>query len=157
MESSSGLVYTVLGFSILAILLVLMRRRPARPASPGSLEGRRQDVQEKLERLVVEIQDLSREAVAKLDTRIRMMNQLLVECETKIRSLETAIGRAAPHEPAVTEPEPPPRATNPLHEQVYGLQDQGKDVDGICGATGLERGEIELILGLRNVPPPGRS
>jgi hypothetical protein len=36
-----------------------------------------------------------------------------------------------------------------LHDQVYALRDAGQDVAAIGQATGLEKGEVELILGLR--------
>ena len=45
----------------------------------------------------------------------------------------------------------PARPANPLHDQVYSLKDSGKTVFDICSATGLEKGEVELILGLRNM------
>jgi hypothetical protein len=153
MDSPPGALYAILGFSVLAILLVVMRRRPASAAGPGGRDDRRRDVADRLERLVVEIQDLSRESVAKLDTRIRMMNQLLAECERATRNLEAAARAAAPgpRQEAATEPGPPPRVTRPLHEQVCRLHDQGKDLPEIGAATGLEKGEIELILGLRSM------
>ena len=45
------------------------------------------------------------------------------------------------------------RPPNPLHTEVYSLKDAGKDLNDICNATGLEKGEVELILGLRKMPP----
>jgi hypothetical protein len=33
------------------------------------------------------------------------------------------------------------------------LKDSGKELLDICAATGLEKGEVELILGLRGMPP----
>jgi hypothetical protein len=41
------------------------------------------------------------------------------------------------------------RPANPLHERVYALADSGKAVAEIGAETGLEKGEVELILGLR--------
>jgi hypothetical protein len=100
-----------------------------------------------LERLLAEIQDLSREHIARLDTKIRLLNQLLLDCDRKQKELEALLSRA-PAPPAVAA-----RPANPLHDQVYALHDSGKNLLEICGATGLEKGEVELILGLRRMPP----
>ena len=78
-----------------------------------------------------------------------MLNQLLLECDQKKRELEGLLGKSA--SPAAA-PKPAPRAANPLHDQVYTLQDSGKELLDICAATGLEKGEVELILGLRKMP-----
>src|SRR5262249_48366589 len=102
---------------------------------------------EELERLLTEIQDLSREHIARLDTKIRMLNQLLLECDQKKRELEELLAKAGGTAPAPA----PGKASNPLHSQVYSLQDAGKDIQDICEATGLEKGEVELILGLRKM------
>jgi hypothetical protein len=124
------------------------RRRPEGPP-PGTFDAGTRDARYELDRLLTDIQDLSREQIAKLDTKIRMLNQLLLECDHKKRELEDLLGRA-PSTP--TPPTIPQRPSNPLHDQVYSLQDSGKDLDAICSATGLEKGEVELILGLRTMP-----
>ena len=45
----------------------------------------------------------------------------------------------------------PAKPANPLHDQVYTLRDQGKSTAEISTETGRDIGEIELILGLRDV------
>jgi hypothetical protein len=143
--------------------VALLRFRP-RPGAgggrPGSFADGGELARAELERLVVEIQDLSREHIARLDAKIRLLSQLLAECDRKQKEIEALLSRpAAPGPAAAPKPEgtaPASRPPNPLHEQVYSLQDAGKDLLEICSATGLEKGEVELILGLRRVPPAGR-
>jgi hypothetical protein len=139
--------------------VALLRLRPrgiARGDRPGSFADAGELARAELERLVVEIQDLSREHIARLDAKIRLLSQLLAECDRKQKELESLLGRPSPAAPAKTEAAAPAaRAPNPLHEQVYSLRDAGKDLLEICNATGLEKGEVELILGLRQVPPAG--
>jgi hypothetical protein len=85
-----------------------------------------------------------------------MLNQLLLECDQKKREIEELLSRTAGI-PAATPPgmlpPGPSRPSNPLHSQVYTLKDSGKELLDICAATGLEKGEVELILGLRGMPP----
>jgi hypothetical protein len=131
-----------------AVVLPRLRRRRGEPRETlGSFGSSAGGAREELERLLTEIQDLSREHIARLDTKIRMLNQLLLECDQKKRELEALLGKTG----EAAEKSPSPRAPNPLHDQVYSLQDSGKEVLDICAATGLEKGEVELILGLRKM------
>lgn len=139
------LVVLVVAALFVAVILPRLRRRPDAPREPlGTFGAATGGTREELERLLTEIQDLSREHIARLDTKIRMLNQLLLECDQKKRELEALLGKAPPAEA-------PAKAANPLHDQVYTLQDSGKELLDICAATGLEKGEVELILGLRKM------
>lgn len=141
----------------IAVVLPRLRRGKSGPQDTlGSFGASSGGTREELERLLTEIQDLSREHIARLDTKIRMLNQLLLECDQKKKDLEDLIAKtsglpAAP--PEGTLPQGPHRTANPLHTQVYTLKDSGKELLDICAATGLEKGEVELILGLRGMPP----
>lgn len=138
--------YVFLILGVAALFVVMARRRARRPLdlrAPGSFDADVRDPRQELERLLVEIQDLSRDHIARLDTKIRLLNQLLLDCDRKKAELEALLGKS-------TSPAPPARAANPLHDQVYTLKDSGRDVAAICQATGLEKGEVELILGLRS-------
>jgi hypothetical protein len=146
-------VLLVVAALFVAVILPRLRRRRDGPQELlGSFGGSAGGAREELERLLTEIQDLSREHIARLDTKIRMLNQLLLECDQKKRELEALLGKtegaATAEPPAKT---PAARASNPLHDQVYSLQDSGKEILDICAATGLEKGEVELILGLRKM------
>ena len=72
--------------------------------------------------ILLEIQDLSRDHIAKLDTKIRLLTQLLQDCDRKKAEIEALLGRSTSPAPA------PGRPANPLHEQVYTLLDAGQDV-----------------------------
>ena len=146
---TTGVVLIVLVIAALFVAVVLprlRRRRDGPPETLGTFGAAAGGTREELERLLTEIQDLSREHIARLDTKIRMLNQLLLECDQKKKELEALLGKAPPAEPPA-----PARSANPLHDQVYTLQDSGKEILDICAATGLEKGEVELILGLRKM------
>lgn len=148
---TAGVVLVVLVVAALFIAVVLprLRRRQDGPRETlGSFGSAAGGAREELERLLTEIQDLSREHIARLDTKIRMLNQLLLECDQKKRELEALLGKAGI---APAETPAPAKPANPLHDQVYSLQDSGKEILDICAATGLEKGEVELILGLRKM------
>ena len=144
-------VFLVVAALFVAVVLPRLRRRRDEPRETlGTFGPAAGGAREELERLLTEIQDLSREHIARLDTKIRMLNQLLLECDQKKRELEELLGKAPSADPS-PKPAPAARATNPLHDQVYSLQDSGKEILDICAATGLEKGEVELILGLRKM------
>src|SRR2546425_379720 len=106
----------------------LRRRQSAMPERPGTFADATATSRDELERLLAEIQDLSREQIARLDTKIRLLNQLLIECDQKKKELETLLGRTVSAGLSRLEPPPPPRPANPLHDQVYALVDSGKSV-----------------------------
>jgi len=127
----------------LGAMLVIGRRRGAVAGAgrPGLFARESQEhAHDQLARLFGDVQDVTRERIAQLDTRIRVLQQLLGDADLRIRDLRAAAAPPAPARPA-----------NPLHERVYGLADAGKGVGDICAETGMEQGEIELILGLRKV------
>jgi hypothetical protein len=155
-KSTTAIFWVVLIVAALFVMFVLprLRRRKDGPRETlGSFGASAGGAREELERLLTEIQDLSREHIARLDTKIRMLNQLLLECDQKKRELEDLLAKSGGAAPGPATSAAPSRPANPLHSQVYTLQDSGKELLDICAATGLEKGEVELILGLRRMPP----
>ncbi len=137
-------VFLIVGVAALVFVMNRRRRREATDVRPpGAFEAPSRDPRGELEHLLAEIQELSRDHIARLDTKIRLLTQLLQDCDQKKRELEALLDRTPA--PAAKAAKP----AHPLHDQVYGLVDSGKDVSEICTATGLEKGEVELILGLR--------
>jgi len=139
----------VLGTALIAaaVLIIMIRRGQGRidPTRPGVFAREEGDrAREELARILADIQDLSREQIARLDTKLRMLQQLIIDADKRIAELKALQGGATPTAP-------PPRPVNPLHEKVFALADAGKPVDTICVETGLEKGEVDLILGLRKV------
>jgi hypothetical protein len=153
-QNTFWIVLAVLLLGVTVLLPRLRRRRPP-PASdrPGAFRDAEELARSELERLLADLQDISREQIARLDTKIRLLNQLLLDCDQKKKEIEELLEHRVGAGHSKVAPPPPPRPSLPLHDQVYSLQDAGKDVSDICGATGLEKGEVELILGLRKMPP----
>ena len=132
----------LLGAGLIAVSVA--RRRPPGAAPDGAEEIRRD-----LARLVEELRSSARGQVERLDREVRRLQETIAEAERARLALEEARLRAAPPAPAA----PAPRPANPLHSRVFELRDAGKDPADIGVETGLEVGEVELILGLRRMPP----
>jgi hypothetical protein len=124
------------------IVLALQRRAPAAAAPDASEEVRRE-----LARLVEELKGAVRQQVERLDREVRRVQEAVAEAERARAALEDARTRT---EPKPSAPVPP---ANPLHSRVFELRDAGKEPADIGVETGLEVGEVELILGLRRLPP----
>lgn len=90
-------------------------------------------LKETAERLMTEIEGLGRESRAEVETRVRVLAGLLTWADAVVERLEGA------------KPVPPP----PRFEEVYRLTDEGLDSAAIAERTSFERGEVELILGIR--------
>jgi hypothetical protein len=59
-------------------------------ATPSSVSPPARDLLSRLERQEVEFQELSREAIARLDNKIAILQRLLAEADAKIARLERA-------------------------------------------------------------------
>ena len=132
-----------LGIAVLALVMIWLTRlkTPAGPAADASEATRRE-----LGRLVDELKVAVRDQVDRLDREVRRLQEAVAEAERARVALEEARTRAAPRSSA-------PPAANPLHARVFELHDSGKEPADIGVETGLEVGEVELILGLRRMPP----
>ena len=110
-----------------AALALLFRRRTAPPESEQVLRDLHRTLQDQIDRLEASVRRL-KEATAEADRRRAELEALLK-----------------------TPPAPAPAAADPLHERVWRLRDEGRDPAAIAAETGLEPGEVSLILGLRNL------
>lgn len=154
-----GEVYFSLGFVVLVGSIIVTRiRSKKREARMGTFEepGADRKIRGELEELAVQVQEITREQIAKADVKIRMLNQLLIEADQKQKELEKLLVRELPpaeprESPPEESPREPSRPANPLHEQIFSLTDAGKTPEEICGETGLEIGEVEMILGIRKL------
>jgi len=133
---------------VLATVIVLARARQRRREAHGVFETRGVDsrVRDDLDSLIVQMQEVAREQIAKADVKIRMLNQLMSEADQKKRELEALLGQSPPPKPPA-----PTRSIPPLHEKVYHLHDGGKSPDDISRELTMEIGEVEMILGLRHL------
>jgi hypothetical protein len=138
-----------LGVVVLTALTFVQRAKMKRRAGvdlvdKGGGDGGKRDARESMEALFVQLQEFSRETLAKLDTKVRVLNELLTRAEARIEELKRlSVAGPKPAAPA------PGKPANPLHEKVFRLADSGNASTQIAAETGLERGEVELILGLR--------
>lgn len=151
MNSSNAFLYggALIVGSLFLMTLLRGRRRMSMPASRERIESLREqrDLEEGLERVLIELQDMSRKNIAILDTKMRLLQQLIVDADARIRTLRGE----APAPAASPAPSSPGGARDELHQKVFDMADRGLDAHQIGRELSLERGEIELILGLRKV------
>lgn len=148
---STPQILIVSGLAIVISMLLLSRSLRGRRKTENRLDQvnefrQRTEVRDGLDKLAVEIQELSRESIARLDTKIKILQALLTEADVRIARLQGA-------------PPPPPTpkgAALPVQKKVFDLADRGASVADIGRETGLERGEVELILGMRGLPPDSK-
>lgn len=138
-----------LAFIVLYLTFIRPRRRLAAPPESSGDAGRH--VRDDLDEIFIRLQEFSRETVARLDTKIRLLNQLVLDADARIAKLQELKGAPAPAPVAEAKPAPPPEPppANPAHRRIYELHDKGLTLPEIEGETGFEKGEIELILGMR--------
>lgn len=142
--------FLVLGFTLLAWRLARrdLSARAARSQAPAAAEWER--LREAVETLIA---DLERRAAA-AEGRI-------AAAEGRLRGAEVGAGRERDLAPPVAETRAPePDARQAEHDEryapVYELAAAGvADAGEIARRTGLGRGEVELILGLRARSRPG--
>jgi len=146
-EISPSLAGVLVLAGLIAIIFTLGRlikkHAPPRNAGgePALLPGRVDAVaearlREAADRLMTEIETLGRESRAEVETRVRVLAELLARADAVIEGLGGA---------GAAKPVPPP----PRFEEVYRLTDEGLDPAAIAERTSFERGEVELILGIR--------
>lgn len=143
----NGVWAVLFGVAVLTAMTFMQRAKLRKRAGvdlPGkSSDGDRREARESMEALFVQLQEFSRETLAKLDTKVRVLNELLTRAEARIEELKKLSAPGTLSAPSPSKP------VNPLHEKVYRLADAGRSPAEIAGDAGLERGEVELILGLR--------
>jgi len=105
---------------------------PGVPTGRGTAEADAR-LRDAADRLMAEIESVGKETRAEVETRVRVLAELLARADMVIDQIEG------------TEPVPPP----PRFEEVYRLADEGLDAAAIAEHTSFERGEVELILGIR--------
>jgi hypothetical protein len=140
----------LIGLGALGLAVVLLiasrRRTPAGDGSAAAAAAIRRD----MAKLVDDLRTAARDQVDRLDREVRRLKEAVAEAERARLALEETHSRARTAAPPAPRPEKP---ANPLHSRVFELRDSGKDPADIGVETGLEVGEVELILGLRRMPP----
>ncbi len=159
-------------FGVVLLVFIMMRMSARKSRQSGSTpQSHTRDHLAKLKEehgvkgdmreLMVELQELSRDINAKIDTRFAKLEVSIRTADERIdilnRLLRTADGRPTidtvvsedgqapllpPEQPQVGRAEPP-------HARIYDLADGGRNSIQIARETGKTPGEIELILSLR--------
>lgn len=145
----------VIGLVMLTLFLLMRSaRKGQKPQLTRSvnmdMNARQNDrVRQEISELLIELEEFKREYLGKIDTRIKTLNELILQADQRIqelKKLESSKPAAAKDTPK--KEELANNITNPMHKKVIELAGMGMTPDEISAATGLKKGEIELILGL---------
>lgn len=140
----------------IALMLVASKRRVSGKSGITDQQARsraisaqnKQQVRSDMERLLVDLQELSRQINAGIDTRFCKLEVLINNADEKIRQLQE-LGSDT-QKPAAKSPAPGRQPIDPERQMMYQLADSGKSPVQIAQATNKTAGEIELILALRH-------
>jgi len=136
-------------------------KRLSAAAPPPAIDVRQvRDIRGVVDRLLVEMEEISREMNARLDTKMAALEELIRQADQRLARLEslpsgppTGAAAAEPKPAASPEPAPPPEPPS-RYDSIYDLADQGLSASEISHRTGKPAGEVELILNLRANPRP---
>ena len=127
-----------------------------------------------MQNLLVEMAEMARQISAQLDTRSVKLEQLIVQADERIKELggqesrirEPGVGdqeneRVSEANPLAPDSRPLTPHSRPLppdpdlrHTEIYALADAGQSVGEIARTLSRPRGEVELILALRQSNAP---
>lgn len=135
-----------------------LQERPPQPASGG-------DIPAHYQRWETMMHQTARDLSGQLDSKMSALQSLVREAHSAAARLEAALAAAqrvppaaeppSPTAPPATSPAPArdsnalPAGADPRYDQIYTLADYGFDPSEIAHRVGSSRGEIELILSLR--------
>jgi hypothetical protein len=174
---------------VVAIITVLNMRRRRRPLDGSPKQYRREidsataqssAVKRNMEQLLIELEELSRNINAQIDTKFAKLERSIVDADKRISALRILIDEArrvgggsgdrsegpgeqlgggeAAARPSADAPLEPPdeqrggagRRPDERYQRIYELADRGLSPVQISQEVGQETGEVELILNLRN-------
>jgi hypothetical protein len=158
----------MIGGAVSLYCLWQLRRWLAQSEAAGSAGARQ------LENLVDELVATAETTVAMVDEKAEVLSRLLARADERLGRLSAVPGVAQPQALPAAEPvpapapEPAPRAVaepvphaphgapaglpdrqREMYATVYALADAGHDVTAIARRLNMTKGEIQLILGLR--------
>lgn len=105
-------------------------------------------IKESLESIYIKLEEYSREVLSKLDTKILILHNLLLEADKKTNLLKDTIKTSQ------TQNDNKSNERNELqeiHAQVYKLYKDGIKPQEIAKLLNLQVSEINLILALKNI------
>lgn len=141
---------------ICAVVLTLLyavfrsgfRRKDPLRDQPGGHLSQQRAVEREMSNVLVELSEMARQITAQLDTRAARLESLIQDADRKIAQLQrqsTSPSGSALPPPAIA----PTPVMDERYQAIYDLADQGLDARQIAGKLDRPRGEIELILALR--------
>lgn len=167
--SDSQILLIIVAVGVSATMIVSARRRRPRDAnSPRAYVreqlarlGQEAEVKDDLEALLVQVQDVTRQMNAQLDTRFCKLERIIRDADERIDKLDR-LSRVVEGQPVCdvtvgdraeeTAACPQDHASNDQtrrHAQIYELSDAGLSTVEIAEQSDRTTGEIELILALR--------
>ncbi|HZL34554.1 MAG TPA: hypothetical protein VFC78_04535 [Tepidisphaeraceae bacterium] len=134
----------------------------SRTSTRSPLAGER-SVEREMSNLLVELSDMARQISGQLDNRALKLEMLIKEADERIAALRGAAGPSAKSmasdmvrelsTPApISVPAPVAVPCDPRHLEIYEMADGGQSPPQIAQKLGRQRGEVELILALRQRP-----
>lgn len=171
MDLGPWIYIVLLGVAAVLYACMLPKRREETVSSErvvkeveNTLEGYMAEIQNENEQLVDLVSQMKQELSAKqqaqqeqvsdLRQRILGMEQKMNESETRLRTAEDklvhAVSLSADTVAASSEAEvsPPVDSIKSRYAELFDLYEQGKSIDMIAKTTGLQRGEVQLIIQL---------
>ncbi|AYB43498.1 hypothetical protein V4V36_03125 [Paenibacillus lautus] len=174
MDLKPWIYIVLLGIAAVLYAFMLPKRREETVSSErivkeveNTLEGYMAEIQNENEQLVELVSQMKKELDAKQqahqeqvsDLRQRMlaMEQKMTESQTRLRTAEEKLAQAAAAASlsagaaaASSEADhaPPVHSIKSRYAELFDLYEQGKSIDMIAKSTGLQRGEVQLIIQL---------
>lgn len=153
-----SLVALAVAFFFWRRLVRLERQAVPKGSGPEPVLSTFDSVELSLEAMLEELEMRGREVLQKIERRERELRSALLDADAYIRRARQGGGwpeglaeAGAPAPPLEGRSGPPP-GTNEKSEAVHKLADEGHDVLTIAKMLGLGKGEVQLILGLRETP-----
>jgi hypothetical protein len=150
------------GAAVVALVFKRQSRRSALLDPPRRKGAADEELRQSMDRLLVGLQETSREINATIDTKTVVLNKLIEEADRRIEALKALEkGAAAGLGQAPARVGPPPKEIPPTEESrrraalerdILRMADAGKTDLEIARLTGVARGEVELVLSLRRAP-----
>ena len=124
-----------------------IRRQPSR-AAPGAFQKPPEGAVRAMGDLLAELKRTSDAMASSLDRRSADLRTLIAEADRRLARAEEIRREPVPQASA---PADTASELKPVFEQVYALADSGKALTEIARETQLNKGSVQLILGLREM------
>jgi hypothetical protein len=157
--------WAVFAAGALFIIYAVMRgsfkkkKDPLDKSAPKIGLSQQRSVERDMSNLLVELSEMSRQITAQLDTRSAKLEALMEDADKKIaelKRLSSSNGSRTESRSEGVNPHPitgpvhsSPAAIDARHNEIYKLADAGRSAQEIAHHLNRPRGEIELILALR--------